>query len=185
MGMCGGAYGGSCTPTVSVTNAPGTVSGTVTLMASASARGTYTVASVQFRVDGVAVGMADSDAPYSDAWNSTSVANGAHMITAVVTDSANQTVTSLPVNLTVSNGARRHGLGRELLRRFLRSARELGAEQCFLEVRQSNVAALGLYCAEGFAAVARRVGYYPPALPGDSREDALVLRRALTGAQSD
>ena len=83
------------------------------------------------------------------------------------------------LNLTVRSAARRHGLGRELLRRFLRAARELGAEQCFLEVRQTNGAAIGLYSAEGFAAVARRVGYYPPALPGDSREDALVLRRAL------
>lgn len=89
------------------------------------------------------------------------------------------------LNLTVSSAVRRQGLGREMLRRFMRFARELGAEQCFLEVRQSNVAAIGLYCAEGFAAVARRVGYYPPALPGDSREDALVLRRALTGPQSD
>ena len=85
------------------------------------------------------------------------------------------------LNLTVSIAARRHGLGRELLRRFLRAARELGAEQCLLEVRQSNIAAIGLYSAEGFAAVARRVGYYPPALAGDSREDALVLRRALAG----
>ena len=33
MSACGGAYGGSCTPTVSVTNAPATVSGTVTLTA--------------------------------------------------------------------------------------------------------------------------------------------------------
>ena len=83
------------------------------------------------------------------------------------------------LNLTVSGTVRRQGLGRELLRRFLRRARELGAEQCFLEVRESNAAALGLYHAEGFAAVARRVGYYPPALQGDAREDALVLRRAL------
>ncbi|MEO8738856.1 MAG: ribosomal protein S18-alanine N-acetyltransferase [Casimicrobiaceae bacterium] len=84
------------------------------------------------------------------------------------------------LNLTVRSAMRRHGLGRELLRRFLRAARELGAEQCFLEVRQSNAAAIGLYSAEGFAAIARRDGYYPPAMAGDGREDALVLRRALT-----
>jgi [ribosomal protein S18]-alanine N-acetyltransferase len=89
------------------------------------------------------------------------------------------------LNLTVSSAMRRRGVGRELLHRFLRSARELGAEQCFLEVRQSNVAAIGLYCAEGFAAVARRVGYYPPTSLGDSREDALVLRRALTEPRND
>jgi ribosomal-protein-alanine N-acetyltransferase len=83
------------------------------------------------------------------------------------------------LNLTVVSALRRHGIGRTLLRRFLTDARRLGAEQCFLEVRVSNAAAIALYAAEGFAAVARRVGYYPPATAGDVREDALVLRRSL------
>jgi ribosomal-protein-alanine N-acetyltransferase len=83
------------------------------------------------------------------------------------------------LNLTVVSALRRHGIGRTLLRRFLTDARRLGAEQCFLEVRVSNAAAIALYSAEGFAAVARRVGYYPPATAGDVREDALVLRRSL------
>ena len=104
--MCGGAYGGSCTPSVSVTNTAGTVSGTVTLTATASAQGTYTVASVQFRVDGTAVGTADTTSPYTFDWDTTTAANGAHQITAVVTDSANQTATSAAVTLTVSNMAR-------------------------------------------------------------------------------
>jgi ribosomal-protein-alanine N-acetyltransferase len=85
------------------------------------------------------------------------------------------------LNLTVTRAARRRGIGRQLLRRFVNDARELGAEQCFLEVRQSNEAAIALYCTEGFAAVARRIGYYPPARIGDGREDALVLRRPLAG----
>ncbi len=105
MATCGGAYGGACTPTVTVSNASGTVSGMVTLTANASATGTNSVASVQFRVDGTAVGAADTMAPFSYAWNSASVANGAHQITAVVTDSANQTATSAAVTLTVSNGS--------------------------------------------------------------------------------
>lgn len=83
------------------------------------------------------------------------------------------------LNLTVVDALRRRGIGRELLRRFLSDAATLGADQCFLEVRVSNVAAIGLYSAEGFAPVARRAGYYPSARPGDAREDALVLRRAL------
>lgn len=98
-------YGGTCTPAVAVTNASGTVNGTVTLAATASAQGTYTVASVQFRVDGLGVGVSITAAPYSYAWNSTTVSDGVHQITAVVTDSANQTATSAPVNLTVSNGS--------------------------------------------------------------------------------
>jgi ribosomal-protein-alanine acetyltransferase len=82
------------------------------------------------------------------------------------------------LNLTVAPEARRLGIGRALLRRFLADARARGAEQCFLEVRMSNEAAIALYAQEGFVPVARRVGYYPVQGPS-AREDALVMRRAL------
>jgi ribosomal-protein-alanine N-acetyltransferase len=82
------------------------------------------------------------------------------------------------LNLTVAPGARRRGLGRALLRRFLADAKQRGAEQCFLEVRVSNEAAIALYAAEAFVPVARRIAYYPPGVAGE-REDALVMRRAL------
>jgi len=83
------------------------------------------------------------------------------------------------LNLSVAPDARRRGLGRALLRRFVEDARRLGAEQLFLEVRPSNVGAIALYEAEGFACVARRDAYYPAAAPGGAREDALVMRRTL------
>jgi len=83
------------------------------------------------------------------------------------------------LSLTVVDALRRRGIGRALLRRFLADSAALGAEQCFLEVRTSNAAAISLYSAEGFVPVARRAGYYPAPQPGDAREDALVLRRAL------
>lgn len=117
---CGGGYGGggssggggcgnysSCTPTVAISApaASASVSGMVTLSATATAKGTYTVASVQFKVDGTAVGTAVMTSPYSFDWDSTSTANGAHLITAVVTDSASQTATSAAVSVTVANGA--------------------------------------------------------------------------------
>ena len=60
--------------------------------------------------------------------------------------------------------------------------RRFGAEQIFLEVRASNVAAIALYESEGFAPVARRVDYYPAPRPTAPREDALVMRRALGAA---
>jgi len=82
------------------------------------------------------------------------------------------------LNLTVASSARRRGLGRTLLRRFLADARQRGAAQCFLEVRVSNAAAIALYAAEAFVPVARRIAYYPPGASGE-REDALVMRRAL------
>jgi hypothetical protein len=118
LAACGGGYGGggssggggggcgaysSCTPSVTIANATGSVGGTVTLTANATAAGTYTVSSVQFLVDGTAVGTADTTAPFNYAWDSTSVADGPHQITATVTDSAAQTATSVAVTLTVSN----------------------------------------------------------------------------------
>lgn len=83
------------------------------------------------------------------------------------------------LNLTVAPTTRRRGLARALLRRFVDDALRLGAEQCFLEVRVSNAAAIALYRAEGFVPVARRVGYYPAAEGAAAREDALVLRRSV------
>ncbi|MEO8487688.1 MAG: ribosomal protein S18-alanine N-acetyltransferase [Betaproteobacteria bacterium] len=82
------------------------------------------------------------------------------------------------LNLSVVHDARRQGLGRTLLRRFVDIAVRAGAEQCFLEVRMSNAAALALYADEGFAPIGRRHDYYP-ATATMPREDALVLRRAL------
>ena len=83
------------------------------------------------------------------------------------------------LNLTVAPSVRRRGLARLLLRRFVDDARQRGAEQCFLEVRASNGAAIALYAQAGFVPVARRAGYYPPLGAEALREDALVLRCAL------
>jgi ribosomal-protein-alanine acetyltransferase len=84
------------------------------------------------------------------------------------------------LNLTVAPEMRRRRLGRTLLRRLVADAKARGASQCFLEVRVSNQPAIDLYAAEGFAAIARRIGYYPAA--GDAREDALVMRKSLSEA---
>jgi len=83
------------------------------------------------------------------------------------------------LNLTVAPSARRRGHGRNLLRRMLADAARVGAEQCFLEVRESNEGAIALYLREGFAPVARRAAYYPPVTAGGRREDALVMRRSI------
>ena len=83
------------------------------------------------------------------------------------------------LNLTVTPSARRRGLGRTLLRRFIAGATSSGASQCFLEVRVSNTAAIALYAAEDFLPVARRVEYYPATSPDGPREDALVMRRDI------
>ena len=85
------------------------------------------------------------------------------------------------LNLSVVPDARRQGLGRALLERFIDDARRAGAEQIFLEVRISNRPAIALYEFAGFKPVARRANYYP-AGRGQPGEDALVMRRRLRDA---
>ena len=83
------------------------------------------------------------------------------------------------LNVSVAADARRAGLGRALVHRFMEDARALGAEQCFLEVRVSNSAAIALYEGMGFMRIARRTAYYPTRVADGPREDALVMRIAL------
>jgi ribosomal-protein-alanine N-acetyltransferase len=78
------------------------------------------------------------------------------------------------LNLAVIPSARRQGLGGELLDAALAAASARGAREVFLDVRESNKSALGLYGSRGFAALGRRSRYYRKPV-----EDALVLRRAV------
>lgn len=80
------------------------------------------------------------------------------------------------LTLAVAPEARRRGLGRRLVARFVYQARARGAAEAFLEVAADNAAAIGLYRAAGFALAGRRRDYYAPGA------DALVLRRPLTPA---
>jgi len=78
-------------------------SGNITLSASASAAAG--VASVQFKVDNSNVGTAVTTSPYQYVWNSSALANGTHLVTAVVTDKAGNSATSAAVSINVSNGS--------------------------------------------------------------------------------
>ena len=88
-------------PTVSLASLPASVSGTQTLTASASDTQSG-IASVQFLVDGKPLATATA-APYSFAWDTTSVSNTQHTLTAIATDGAGNTATSAPVTVTVAN----------------------------------------------------------------------------------
>lgn len=74
--------------------------------------------------------------------------------------------------------ARRRGVGGRILAAALLAAGRAGAEAMFLEVAESNDAALGLYRAFGFRQVGRRPGYYQRAQ--GPAEAALVMRRDLS-----
>jgi ribosomal-protein-alanine N-acetyltransferase len=75
------------------------------------------------------------------------------------------------LNLAVDPSYRRGGIARALLDAGLAALRRRGAEEIFLEVRESNFAAQALYLGAGFRPVGQRAGYYRNPL-----EDALVLR---------
>ncbi|MGH7518414.1 MAG: ribosomal protein S18-alanine N-acetyltransferase [Gemmatimonadales bacterium] len=75
------------------------------------------------------------------------------------------------LNLAVDPPRRRGGVGGMLLDAGLAVLRRRGAEEIFLEVRESNIAAQALYLGAGFRPVGQRADYYR-----NPMEDALVLR---------
>ena len=89
-------------PKVTLTNAAGTVSGTVALTATATDN--VGVVSVKFFAGTTLVGTA-TKAPFTVQWNTTTVANGSYQLTAQAADAAGNTTTSAPVAVTVSNTA--------------------------------------------------------------------------------
>ncbi|HWC29425.1 MAG TPA: galactose oxidase-like domain-containing protein, partial [Dehalococcoidia bacterium] len=98
-------------PQVQITapSAGATVAGTVNVTAAATDN--VGVVGVRFLVDGVPVGAEDTSVPHLVAWNSTTVTNGDHTLTAIARDaSANETVSD-PVLVTVDNGDIRAQVG--------------------------------------------------------------------------
>jgi len=76
------------------------------------------------------------------------------------------------LNLAVKTSHRRQGIASQLVRGLLDEWATQGVERVFLEVRESNAGAIGLYEGFGFRQTGRRKRYY--AAP---EEDALVLER--------
>lgn len=89
-------------PTVAITTPAdaSTVQNTITVTADATDE--TTVLGVQFMLDGTALGAEDTTAPYSASWNTTTVGNGTHTLTARARDTLNQT-TSTVVTVNVQN----------------------------------------------------------------------------------
>jgi Domain of unknown function (DUF4082)/Bacterial Ig domain/Fibronectin type III domain/Lysyl oxidase len=95
--------GGGGEPTVSITNpvAGQEVSGAVPVSANASSG--VGISSVQFYLDGTALGAPVSTSPYAISWDTTAATNGSHKLTAKVTDTSSKAVTSTPVEVIVQN----------------------------------------------------------------------------------
>jgi ribosomal-protein-alanine N-acetyltransferase len=80
------------------------------------------------------------------------------------------------LNLAVAPDHRRHGIARRILASALEHFRARQADEVFLEVRESNTAARGLYAGLGFRPTGMRRAYYR-----HPTEDAIVLRLGLRG----
>ena len=77
------------------------------------------------------------------------------------------------LSIGVTPGWQRSGVGLKLVQGVTRAAAKSGARRVFLEVAESNAAALALYRKAGFGETGRRKGYYVK--PGAKAEDAILL----------
>jgi hypothetical protein len=100
-----GGSGSVTPPSVSIVSpaANATVGGSVNVTASASSSNSIT--GVQFLLDGQPLGGTVTTPPFQTTWNTVTATNGAHTLTANVTDSTGAVATSQPISVTVSNGS--------------------------------------------------------------------------------
>ena len=78
------------------------------------------------------------------------------------------------LQIAVDKAVQRSGVGGLLIDSAIKHAHENELKSIFLEVRKSNVAAVGLYKKHGFENVRERKGYY-----NDPVEDAIVMARKV------
>lgn len=75
------------------------------------------------------------------------------------------------LNLAVHPDCRRQKIGSALLQKAFEICRDKGITKSFLDVKESNFAALNLYIEFGYVQIGVRKKYYP-----DTKEDALLFR---------
>ena len=73
-------------------------------------------------------------------------------------------------NVAVKSSMRRRGIGRRLLQKLYEAGQVLDTKEFFLEVRESNEAAIGLYSREGFVKEGIRKNFYEKPV-----ENALIM----------
>lgn len=85
------------------------------------------------------------------------------------------------LSIGVAKRFSRQGLGWRLMRAALQELKARDAETVFLEVDETNAAALALYGKLGFSTVASRPAYYTG--PDGRKNTAFVMRRDFTSAR--
>jgi glucose/arabinose dehydrogenase len=100
-----GGVGGSdpTPPTVAISSPANSAQVSDIVVLAADAADNIGVAGVQFLVDGIPVGAEDSEAPYGLSWDTRTVANGAHIVTARARDTSGNVTVSAPVTVNVAN----------------------------------------------------------------------------------
>jgi ribosomal-protein-alanine N-acetyltransferase len=83
------------------------------------------------------------------------------------------------LTVAVARAHRRQGLGWRLMDAVLRELHGQRAEALFLEVDETNAAAIALYRRLGFIEVGKRPRYYESQSPAQDKSGALVMRRDL------
>ena len=83
------------------------------------------------------------------------------------------------LNISIAAEHQRKGLGRKLLVELMKIALGMKMRRMLLEVRVSNIPALGLYNDAGFRKIGLRRDYY---VADNGREDAIVME-GLLGTQ--
>lgn len=78
-------------------------------------------------------------------------------------------------NVSVKKELQGQGIGTMLIQELASRTKEMGIEKIFLEVRESNAAALALYEKQGFERMGVRKNYYT-----DPVEDAITMCRKLS-----
>lgn len=76
------------------------------------------------------------------------------------------------LSVVTEKSSRRKGLGEILLKRYFSKLKSNGEKTIFLEVRESNKAAISLYDKLGFVKISERKKYY-------SEETAVIMRKEL------
>jgi CHRD domain/Bacterial Ig domain len=103
MSCSGMDMGMSCpAPTIVIVVPAGTVSRTVTLRAQVTSMPGDAMTRVDFMIDGTRVGTTNGKA-FGVSWDSTTVNDGAHTLSATVSDSLDQTASASPVTIEVDN----------------------------------------------------------------------------------
>jgi ribosomal-protein-alanine N-acetyltransferase len=83
------------------------------------------------------------------------------------------------LNIATHPAARRQGIGQRLMDAAAARGRSWLSSSLWLEVREGNAGARGLYERCGLVVVGRRPAYYPPVVFGAPREAAVVMSRPL------